>query len=310
MDIPRIDEFRIYYNTTIRPELLRMERERKRMLWGIFFSISTLIVLLAFFWIINAGFVAVIFLLPIVFYLGSLYLRIEQFRQRFKPNVVQLLLDFMNQAPNVEGLEYDAKKMVGKDRFLRSEIFRGQAVNYSGEDYIKGLIGEMPFEMSELYVQELSRASNRLTLIFGGIFIHSIFNEDVVGHLAVWPRDRAKYFRRAIKEFIYNGGLPAEVELQNPHFSELFIVYAKKGTIVHKILTPPMQDALVDFVETTGHELFFSVYNQNVFSAISHDRDLLEPHVLRSNLSYDLVRQFYVDIVLMLGVIRDFDQTR
>lgn len=309
MDVPRIDELRIYYNTTIRPELVRMERIRKRTLFSIYASIGAILVVLALFWYIQAGFVILILLAPIIFYLGTLYFRIERFRQAFKPAVVSLILEFMNESPNFKELSYDAKKVIAKDRFLRSELFAGRKINYAGEDYIQGLVGEMPFELSELYVQEISRASNRLDLVFGGIFIHAIFNEPSVGHLAVWPRDEFRFMRRTIKEFIYQGGMDAEIEIQNPNFRELFVVYAKRNTVVHNILTPPMQEALVRFVETTGHDLYFSVYNKNVFAGIAHDRDLLEPHIFRSNLSFNLVREFYTDIMLMLGVIQDFDQT-
>lgn len=310
MIIPRIDEFRIYYNLSIRPELVRMETERKRMLFAMVASVSGLVALVILFILIDAGFVLLVFALPILFYLSTLYFRIEKFRQRFKPNVMQLILEFLNSSTNLEGLSYDAKGMVAQDRFQLSELFAGRKVSYAGEDYIKGIVGEMPFELSELYVQEVSNASNRLNLVFGGIFIHAIFNEDVSGHLACWPRSLHRYHRRTIKEFIFNGGLPAEVEIHNDEFNELFVVYAKQGTTVHHVLTRPMQDAFVEFIDRTGHEIYFSIHNKNIFVGISHDRDLLEPNIVRSNLSYDLIRTFYVDIVLMLDVIKTFDQNR
>jgi len=309
MEVPRLHELRIYYNTHIRPELVRMERLRKRTLLRITASVLGVLAVVVIALIIKLGFLVLILATPFVFYLVALYFRIERFRQQFKPNVISLILDFMNQAPNFQELSYDAKQSIGKDRFDRSELFVGRSVSYAGEDYIKGLVGEMAFELSELYVEELSRGSNRLNLIFGGIFIHALFNEPTVGHVVVWPRDEYRFMRRTIKEFIYRGGMDAEVELHNPRFRELFLVYAKKGTVVHNILTQPMQDALVRFVETTGHELYFSVHNKNVFAGISHDRDLLEPNILRSNLSFELIQEFYTDIMLMLGIIQDFDQT-
>ncbi|MEM9836011.1 MAG: DUF3137 domain-containing protein, partial [Bacteroidota bacterium] len=83
-----------------------------------------------------------------------------------------------------------------------------------------------------------------------------------------------------------------------------------EGFVVYQILTEPMQEALVNFTELTDHELYFSIYDQDIFVGISHDRDLLEPNIVRSNLSYDLIREFYVDIMLMLEVIKNFDQNR
>lgn len=309
MEPPRLAELRIYYNTTIRPELVRMERRRKRMLFGIFGSVAGLLLVMLLFIILDAGFVVLYLAIPVLFYLSTLYFRVKEFKKKFKPAVVSLVLDFINQATNVSQLSYKADQMVGQDRFIRSDLFIGRNVIYEGEDYIKGLVGEMPFELSELYVQELSQASNRLELIFGGIFIHAIFAEECSGHLVAWPRSEMRYLRRSIREFIARGGIDTEIELQDESFREKFVVYAKSNTVVHNILTEPMQQALANFIETTGHELYFSVYDQNVFVAISHDRDLLEPRIFRSNLDFHLIREFYTDIILMLQVIQDFDQT-
>lgn len=309
MEPPRISEFRIFYNTSIRPELVRMERKRKRMLLGIFGSVFVLLLIMLLFAWIDAGFVVLYLAIPVLFYLSTLYFRVQSFKEKFKPAVVSLVLDFINQSPNYRELTYRADKMVGKDRFARSELFVGRNVTYEGEDYIKGLVGEMPFELSELYVQEISRASNRMELIFGGIFIHAIFNEESHGHLVAWPRSEMRYLRRSIREFIARGGMDAEIELQEPAFREHFVVYAKQNTVVHNILTQPMQKALTNFIEETGHDLYFAVHDQNVFAAISHDRDLLEPNIFSSNLNFGLIREFYTDISLMLHIIQDFDQT-
>lgn len=310
MEIPRIDELRIYYNTHIRAELMRMERERKRMLGGIIGSLLALLALLLVFLLIEAGFVVVLLALPVLFYIGTLYFRVERFRHVFKEAVVNLVLDFMQQQPNVEQLSYDSKKMVAQDRFIRSDLFQGSRVNYKGEDYIKGIVGEMVFEMSELYVQEISLGSNRLNIVFSGVFLHGLFNEPTDGHVVVWPREQGRFQRASIREFVASGGIDASIEIQHSGFREHFAVYATRGTVVHRILTEPMQEALLDFVETTGHELYFSVYNQDVFAAIQHERDLLEPFFFKSNISFALIREFYADVVLMLSIIQRFDQNR
>lgn len=309
MEPPRLGELRIFYNTTIRPELIRMERRRKRMLWGIFGSVALLLLIMLVFALVEAGFVVLYLLIPVLFYLSTLYFRIRNFKKIFKPAIVSLVLDFINQAPNFRQLSYRAEQMVAKDRFAYSELFVGRRVTYEGEDYIKGLVGEMPFELSELYVQEISRASNRLELIFGGIFIHAIFAEEASGHLVAWPRSRLRSLRPSIRAFIAQGGMDALIELQSERFRERFVVYAKPNTVVKDLLTLPMQRALADFVEESGREIHFAIHNRNVFVAIDQDRDLLEPNIFRSNLDFGLIREFYTDIVVMLSVIRDFDQT-
>ena len=306
---PRLPELRLYYNTTIRPELLRLEALRKRILWGMALSLLAILIATTAFVVYDLGFLNLLLVVPIAFYLGWLYLRIERFRQSFKPAVIQLLLDFINDSPNFRSLEYDAKRPILRDRFERSGLFRPHPDSYRSEDYIRGLVGEMAFEMGEAYVQEISPASNRLQLVFSGLFVHAVFNEPTQGRLAVWPRHHLRRLKRTVDAYISGQGRSADIEILNEPFRETFAVYAHPGTKVAGILTPPMQDALLAFYQREQRDLYFAVHDRDLFIGLEHGYDLLEPRFFRSNLSFQLIRRFYADITLMLGVIQDFDQT-
>ncbi len=299
----------MYYNTTIRPELYRLERLRIRLLRGIFLSLFAVVALAIVFVIYDLGFLIFLLAMPVIFYIGSLYFRIEKFRQAFKPAVVNLLLEFLNDSPNYRSLSYDAKRPINRDRFERSGLFRPSPDLYHAEDYIKGLVGEMAFEMGEAYVKEISPASNRLMTVFSGLFVHAIFNEPTTGRIAVWPRQNLRRIKRTVDTYVADGGVPADIEVMNHGFREHYAVYAHRGTHVAGILTPPMQDALLEYARTQERDLFFAVHNQDLFIGVAHEYDLLEPNFFKSNLSFSTIRTFYTDITLMLGVISDFDQT-
>ena len=306
---PRLPELRLYYNTSIRPELLRLEALRRRILWGMGLSLLGIFVATTAFVVYDLGFLNLLLVVPTAFYLGWLYLRIERFRQSFKPAVIQLLLDFINDSPNFRSLAYEAKRPILRDRFERSGLFRPHPDSYRSEDYIRGLVGEMAFEMGEAYVQEISPASNRLQLVFSGLFVHAVFNEPTQGRLAVWPRHHLRRLKRTVDAYVSGQGRSADIEILNEQFRETFAVYAHPGTKVAGILTPPMQDALLTFYQREQRDLYFAVHDRDLFIGLEHGYDLLEPRFFRSNLSFHLIRRFYADITLMLGVIQDFDQT-
>ncbi|WP_116108294.1 DUF3137 domain-containing protein [Lewinella sp. IMCC34191] len=306
---PRLSELRLYYNTTIRPELLRLEGLRKRILRGIALSLLGILAVIIVFLVYDLGFLILLLVVPVIFYIGSLYLRIERFRQSFKPAIMRLLLDFINELPNYRSLQYESKRPILRDRFERSGLFRPHPDSYKAEDYIRGLVGEMAFEMGEAYVQEISPASNRLQLVFSGLFVHAIFNEPTSGRVAVWPRHKLRRLKRTVDAYVGANGRSADIEIMNEGFREVFAVYAHPGTKVAGILTPSMQEALLNFHEREKRDLYFSVHNQDLFIGLEHGYDLLEPHFFRSNVSFQLIRQFYADITLILGVIQDFDQT-
>ncbi|WP_320060349.1 DUF3137 domain-containing protein [Neolewinella antarctica] len=306
--MPRIDELRLYYNTTIRPELLRLERLRRQLIREIIISVISMVAVVALFFVLNLGFLVLILGVPIIFYLGTLYFRAEKFRQAFKPAIVKLLLEFLNLSPNFQDLSYDATKSINQDRFERSGLFRPTPDLYHAEDYIRGMVGEMAFEMGEAYVREISPASTKLQAVFSGLFVHAIFGERTTGRVAVWPKTKLRRLKRTVDAYVAKGGRNADIEIMNPQFRERFAVYAHGGTHVAGILTPPMQDALVDFALTQENELYFAVHNQDLFIGVAHDYDLLEPSFWRPNVSFGLVRKFYTDIVFMLETIQVFDQ--
>lgn len=308
----RMEEFRKYYNHTIHPELMRMERKRLRLIRLLVISAFLLLGLFLFEFYIDLAALALFLMIPIGLYLVFLFYRIQQFRLTFKPNVMNLVLDFiddgMNFDPNVP-LRYDAKGSLPKERFLASQIFATKPAVYKGEDYIAGKIGEMHFEMCELVVKELSPVESGLHTVFNGVFLHATFPEEAVGRLIIWPRRYRNRLFRAIKAFTWKDGQNVDHEITNDAFREAFMTFATKSTKVIGLLSPPMQEALVRYREQAKKEIFISFINREIYAAVTEEKDLLEPHILRSNLSFELVREFFEDIHLLLRIAEDFDQT-
>lgn len=304
----RLEEFRLYYNHTLHPELMRMERRRLRLLRLLFFSGIVLLALFIFALYLNLLVITLVILLPIGFYIGYLGYRIRVFIQTFKPNIVNLILEFIGDTPNYGLIKYDEKKKIDKSIFKRSAIFSSPMDYYIGEDHFEGQIGEMHFRFSELRVREVSQVSNKLQEIFEGVFLHAAFNEEVEGRIIVWPRAERQYLTRAIKDFTWARGQNVDYEILNENFREKFSVYATEDTHVVGILTEPMQEDILEFLGNSDRQMYLSFIDREIFCAISESKDLLEPHLFQSNLSFDLVREFYIDISRKLGVVRSFDQ--
>lgn len=305
----RLEEFRIYYNHTIHPELMRMERSRIRLLRLLFFSVILLFGLLVFEFYLNILALILIMMVPITFYISYLIYRIQQFKQTFKPKIMNLILDFIDDGLNYGTLTYNVKGRISKDIFLESKIFKTPATFYKGEDYIEGKIGEMDFKLCELDVREISPVTNSLKYVFRGIFLHAIFNEETEGNIVIWPRAYRQYLTGSIKEFTWHGGQNVDHEIMNDAFRETFLVYATEDTHVIGILSEPMQEAIVRYVHQTGKEIYMAFIDKNIYAGITENKDILEPYILRSNLSFELVREFFEDIHLALSIVEDFDQT-
>lgn len=307
----RLELFRLYYSHTVAPELLRMERRRLRLVALLFFSIFILGGLAAFQFFVNIWVITLILLIPHVVYIGYLVREIDRFRKRFKPNVVELLLDFIDNGPNFDSnypLEYDASGGLSKQLFQTSGIFATDAPYYKAEDTIRGRIGEIEFELCEMDVRENAAMRADLDEVFKGVFLHACFKAEIRGSMRIWPRARRQFLTKAIKNFTFSGGKNVDSEILNADFNQLFMTYATANTHVAGILPETMQQAIVRYYQQTGRLLYFSFQDQDFFVAITQPKDLLEPYILRSNLSFDLILEFMDDITSILQLVHDFDE--
>ncbi len=307
--MPGFDQFRIYYNHTIHPELMRMERLRIRLLRLFLLSAAVLSVIL--FLGLQSGELTIVLALaiPVVFYLGFLGFRTRKFIKTFKPRVVKLILDFISESPNIGALDYSPEGYLPRDLFFQSMLFSGNAPVYLGEDLIYGKVGEMDFQLCELRVQDFSPVDNRLIPVFGGIFLHAVFPEETSGQVLIWPRNQRKHLIRTIRDFVLEGGQNSDHEILNPAFRDVLMTYATRTTHVAGIMSEPMQDAIVHYRQISQNDIYLSFIEQDIYIAITEHKDILEPFIFRSNVSFELVRSYYQDIRFLLEIIEDFDRT-
>jgi len=303
----RLDQFRIFYNQTIHPELRRLERKRRRLLYLLFSSILLLIAILFLQFYLNILVLSLFLMIPFGFYITFILYRIRRFKMTFKPHVVNLILDFIDDGLNFGTLTYNSKRFIPKSRFLASKIFVTAAPEYLGEDYISGKIGELDFEMCELEVREFSKVRNRLNYIFKGVFLHTAFNRSARGEIIILPEKFKQYLSRSIKSFNSIGGVDVS-ELMTEDFNDSFMTFATRNANLSGLLSEDMQNALVNYRMESGKEIYVSFIEQDIYIGITEPKDILEPYIFSSNVSFDLVREFFEDINILLSIIEDIDE--
>ena len=74
--------------------------------------------------------ISLFLIMPITFYIFYLAYQVQKFRQTFKPRIVGLILDFMNEQLNFTNLSYDPRQMIPKLLFQQSNIFTTPAQYY------------------------------------------------------------------------------------------------------------------------------------------------------------------------------------
>lgn len=303
----RLEDFRIFYNHTIHPELLRLERYRKRLLF--LFVLSFLFIFGLF--IVGIWLEVMVVTLTLMLFVGVyifiLYQRVQKFVQTFKPNIMNLITDFIDDGINYGELTYDASKMIPQKKFEASGIFGADIAVYEGEDYLKGTIGNVPFELCELNVREESKVRQRLNYVFKGVYLCATMEYPMRGEVLVLPRAFRQYLTRSVRMFGLKSGKPADGFIKNPDFRNIWMTYATLEGAFNQVLSEDMQQRLVDYYEETDKQIYLSFKGNKIYIAVTEHKDILEPYIFRTNVSFELVREFYEDLTLLLQIIEDFD---
>jgi Protein of unknown function (DUF3137) len=304
-----LQDLRLFYNHTIHPELMRMERQRHKLLSVIGFSFFSILAIIIVQFYLHIWVLSLVLVIPIMLYLTYVFNKWEDFRATFKPRVVTLLLDFIdNDVTYNVPLKYSEKGSIPPSVFRSSRLFNSSAPDYVGEDYISGEMGELDIEMSELAVKEISNVRNRLDDVFRGVFLHARFRRPVQqsrGEILVIPRVERQYLMRSIKTFTANGS--RQFDHATKAFNEVFIVYANSEANTRGFLSDDMQAKILEYRRRERNEVYLSFIGNDIYVAVKQEKDLLEPALWQSNISFELIREYYEDLTLMLSIILDID---
>jgi Protein of unknown function (DUF3137) len=304
-------DFRLFYNTILHPELRFMEQKRRRLLRLSLLMILGMLVAVGLQFYVKIFVVTLLLLIPIGLGIAYIVFQAQTYLREYKPRIIALVLDFIDNDVNFNDLAYQHSGKIDKATFLASKIFTA-AQDYSGEDLITGRVRETPFRMSELRVNEFSTVRSKLDRVFHGIFLAADYqNLSLSGNILLLPDNNMKYLSRTERAFHLSGGRRVHGQTL-PIFEAFFNTYATPDVKIRDVLSSEFQQELLDFRQkfqalNRQKEIYLSIIGDDVYIALSQDKDLLEPSLLRSNVSYEAAREFYDDIALLLDLVLRID---
>lgn len=286
---------------------MRMERKRKRFITYGFLLIAILLGIIYLQIKLHFFLLTVLLMIPVSMYLYYIIGKVRKFVTTFKPNVVNLILDYIDNTVNFGKLTYDSNLCIDKKKFFHSHIFGNKVDIYEGEDYIKGKVGELDFEMCELNAEYFSNVTGDMEQIFKGIFLHTSFNEEIKGEIIVIPQKNKQYFTRTIRKMNLKNGRNLDEDMTNKDFKAYFTTYGTEAAKIHGLLSEEMQATMINYHKKTQKDLFFSFIDNDLYIAVEEPEDILEPYILRSNANFDLIYDFYARLTMLISIVQDFD---
>ena len=297
-------ELRQYYNTTLLPELRVLEQERKKSLNKIIISAIVIIPLSAFLaYTLKHHFPVILGVMGII---GANWFFTREYVSNFKTGIIEKIVTCVD-----ENLKYSKSSYIPKSTFTRSRIFRQGIDRYQGDDYVQGRLGQTEVEFSEIHAQYVTRDSKGRTsyhTIFKGLFFVADFNKRFKGRTIVLPDVAEKMLGGLGTMFqSWNKGRGQLVKLEDPVFEKMFVVYGKDQIEARYILSTSLMKRITDFKKKTKRRIHLSFIGSHIFIAISYLRDLFEPRIFRTLLSFVPIQQYFEDLQLVVGIVEDLN---
>jgi len=306
-----LEEFRQFFDTSLKAPLTGLEAERKQVVYKIGIALLIAFAVLSFLSIFMGP--VALFILPFagigIFLLVRFGLS-RDYAQEFKEKIIQLIVKFID--PN---LDYESIGFIPEHIFMNSEIFKVSPDRYRGDDFVSGLIGKTQIAFSELHAEYKTettdsegRRQTHWYTIFKGLFIIADFNKNFQGKTVVLPDTAERLFGNFGKMLqswnVMRGQL---IQLEDPEFEKLFAVYGNNQIEARYILSTSLMKRIVDFKKKSGRQIYLSFVGSKLFVAISYSKSLFEPRIFRTLLDFKPIQEYFEDLELALGVVEDLN---
>ncbi len=100
------------------------------------------------------------------------------------------------------------------------------------------------------------------------------------------------------------------IKLEDVEFEKQFAVYGSDQVEARYILSTSLMQRILKFKKESGKRIHLGFAQSKIYIAISYDKDLFEPPIFRSILNYDIVKGYFEDLDLAIGLVEDLNLNR
>jgi hypothetical protein len=303
----KLNHLKTFYDNELLGKLQNLEGLRKRVIGQLVFTIAVGAVsfpLMAMYLLQVVDnpvylfmFIPLFGLLAIMLYIiyDNVY-KNTAFYKQYKREVIYRLIKFINPS-----LHYDNRLFISTNDFYKSGFFdNGISVDFDGEEHISGVIDNVNVEFSELEVEfkdknQISTTGNKY--MFRGIFFVAKAPKPFPADIVVIPKNAV---RKPNLSAIETGN-----EAFNNHF-QILLPRMEEEYYALEMLNSDFMDSLVKLRNELPHEIHISFVYDQVFIAISHERNLFEPDLWKYTVGFEAIVRHYKDLYYPINLIEHF----
>jgi len=228
----------------------------------------------------------------------------KEYSSAFKLSVMCKLVQFLDAS-----LQYDPTGFVSGGLYSLSNIFRRQVERFSGGNLVRGRLGDIGVEFSEVlseyYLKRKGGGKNWIT-IFNGLLFVADFQRNFCGQTLILT-DVAENLLGKLGQALQSVSAPVGglVKFDDHEFEKYFVVYSDNEAQARDILTPLLISRIVDFRKQNRSYIQLSFTGSRVFVAVPFNKSPCRAPLFGPIINFSLFEKYFEDIELAISVIQD-----
>ena len=204
------------------------------------------------------------------------------------------------------GMEYKADECISAQDYELSSLYRYYYDYYSSNDFMSGTIDNVQFLFSELWTQYDDYRRHRT--IFKGLFFAIQTNYAFTDSTYAWSRDTVQLAGSIYDEEYRLMPMPDvdDVGFGDKDFENYYRVCSTYPAEATTILTPSLRTKFTEISQLAPAPVSFSFVNGNLYMAIQHSEDLLEPPD-RDPDDKEEIHKYYLSVQLIIGIVKNLE---
>jgi hypothetical protein len=309
-DLISKEEVRKVFNRKIKPRMAGLEVARSKAIRNIALACICLVALSVVLFMVLPDFGDVgqkftYFVVGTCFACyGLFHLFMFGYVLKFKTEVISEVFKAL-----ISNCSFDQFNFVSSSHVDKSGLVSTDYNHFKGEDFVKGKLGDLEVEFSELYMAKITGTGKkrREVKIFKGLFFHFTLSRNL-GHSTLICRDVGEaLLGKSIGRFLQKKSAKTGyelVQLESIEFEKKYSVYSNNQIKARVLLSPSVMEGLTQFNKKYKESVEISIQGSHLYVAIRSDVDHFEPQMFGEVVSIKDLREIY-DLILL---VRDLQE--
>lgn len=212
----------------------------------------------------------------------------------------------------IPGSSYRPEGSIKEQTFLNSRIFDQSYDDFEGEDLVKGTLGDLGVEFSEIIVSEDVKTKNgsKKVTVYQGLFFAFTLPKDLRQNTLILEDSAEKSFGRGVGRFLQKVSARKGYELvqvESVEFEKHYVVYSSDQITSRVLLKPMVLDNLTNFKKKNKKLVDVSIRGKMLYLCIKTHQNHFEPNLFGELVNLRDITEIYDLVMLVRDIYEDLE---